>query len=876
MDMEIDSYLKKNDWKIIHKLQIPEQRGELSDCSDIKLSQPAKSFLTKAFPKGLYLHQKKAIQYFLEKKNVCLATKAASGKSLAFYVAAIEQLTRNPSAKILAIYPLKALAREQQERWNKALRHAGLNVSVGRIDGQTPVSSRQSIVKECQVLVLTPDIIHAWLLSNLNNNQIVNFLKNISLIIADEIHEYRGVFGSNAAFLFRRIRHVLTLLDSFPQFICASATIYQPKEHLEKLFGVDFVVIGPELDSSPQYEIEVKLINPPAKAELLTEISQLLGYVAYETNSKFICFVDSRKQTELISTIVTRAQIRSEVEEIAFNWDHLEKYNVLPYRAGYEEHDRSIIQERLSQSSLSGVVSTSALELGIDIPYLNLAVLVGVPHSSTSLHQRIGRIGRQSEGKVIVINTGSVYDQSVFRHPDELLKRPLAEGALYLENTRIQYLHALCLARHGGEHDRICSSENIDEENDFSTRINWPPGFTEICKSERVGEIPVDLQSMKTQSGEDPNHTYPLRDIDLQFKVEYKRGPEQRFLGSLSYGQLMREAYPGAIYYYTTLPYRVYKVNTLSRTVHVRSEKRYTTKPIMLPTLVFPNLAPGNIYISKKYNELIAIECNLQVRESISGIKERRGPNEASYTYPLDSVKSGIYFNESRFTRNYFTTGVILTHPVLNNYRVQCDILANLLFEAFLMVVPFERRDVHYASDKHRLERKQIPEGSKFITVYDQTYGSLRLSGRLLEGSVLRDSLEKAIEFASHEEELEINTETINALKDLYHSSKLKPSDYLLETEIKDSKDDKRFIPVIMPGTKGLFTKENNEEYLIERVFYDPREPGLRYRVKNVRSAIENKDEEITIPAKDVVEIPGESKVGYYDYETGEVKSKPK
>ncbi|MBL0345500.1 helicase-related protein [Candidatus Villigracilis affinis] len=129
----------------------------------------------------------------------------------------------------------------------------------------------------------------------------------------------------------------------------------------------------------------------------------------------------------------------------------LDGIDVLPYRAGYEETDRTRIQERLSNGKLSGIISTSALELGIDIPYLETCVLVGVPPSATSLWQRIGRIGRHSKGNVIVINTGSVYDQAVFSNPESLLKRPLAESTLYLENPYIQYIHALCLARLGGE-----------------------------------------------------------------------------------------------------------------------------------------------------------------------------------------------------------------------------------------------------------------------------------------------------------------------------------------------------------------------------------------------------------------------------------------
>lgn len=874
LEMGIDTYLQQERWSLVSRKIIPGHKGETSIYMGTEISKRVHDFLIKSCPKGIFHHQEKAIKHFLMGRNVCLATKTASGKSLVFYACGIEQLEKNPSSKIIAIYPLKALGKEQEERWKSALKDAGLNVIVGRIDGQTPLSARQNIVKESSVLILTPDIIHAWLLSNLSNKSVVNFIKNISLIIVDEIHEYKGVFGSNSAFLFRRLRHIFDLFNSTPQYICASATISKPKEHLTKLFGLDFSLVDSSYDTSPQSEVKVDLFNPPGESELLTEVSKLLINIAYKTDVRFICFVDSRKQTELVSSIVTRAQDKSNDEESNLNWDHLHNFNVLPYRAGYEENDRATIQRRLSDGSLSGVISTSALELGLDIPHLNMAILIGVPNSQTSLHQRIGRIGRQSKGRVIIINSGSVYDQSIFRHPDELLTRPLAESALYLENNRIQYIHALCLARHDGEHDQAASSGGVVKEVDFVTRLNWPNGFIDICKKERIGEIPVDLQNMKSQSGDNPNHIFPLRDVDLQFKIEYKRGPEQRLLGSLSYGQLMREAYPGAVYYYTTLPYRVYNVDMSSRVISVRSEKRFTTKSIMLPTLVFPNLTSGNVYSCKKFDTLLVAECNLQIRESITGFKERRGPNEARYSYPLDSSKSGIYFSRARFTRNYFTTGVVLTHPALNSQGVQCEIISNILFEAFLMVVPFEKRDVHYANDVHRTERERVPKGSKFIAIYDQTYGSLRLSGRLSENTILQKSLDKSLELLvqlKQAGEAEVSKETLAALNSIRESSLAKETNFVFEGGEAVQKKNNRFERIIMPGSKGLFVKNNNEECIIKSIFYDPRESGLRYGVKKVTSKNENVGVKISILAKDVVEIPGESKFGFYDYDNGEV-----
>jgi DEAD/DEAH box helicase domain-containing protein len=328
------------------------------------------------------------------------------------------------------------------------------------------------------------------------------------------------------------------------------------------------------------------LITPPQFDDLLSELTGLLRYIAKEDKHRFIAFVDSRKQVEYLSAIIRRSDDRNKAE--TFRADHIQAMQVLPFRAGYELEDLNTIQSRISTGTVRGVISTSALELGMDIPFLDTGVLIGVPMSRTSLLQRIGRIGRHKPGLVVMINRGSVQDKQAFQDSDTLMARPLTESSLYLENQRIQYLHALCLARHGGEHDSaIGGGSGTDSE--FASAVNWPPGFLELCQKERIGEVSPDLQPMKMKGGEAPSHVFPLRDVESQFKVELKQGPNLRSLGTLSHGQVMREAYPGAVYY-TGQPFRIYRVLEQAKKIQARSEAHYTTKPTALPTLVFPNL----------------------------------------------------------------------------------------------------------------------------------------------------------------------------------------------------------------------------------------------------------------------------------------------
>lgn len=868
--MQLNDYFTREGWRTVGAQIVPAREARYRGPDGLELSGAARAFLAEAAPRGLYHHQWEALKACLEGRNVCLTTGTASGKSLVFYAAAVERLVRDPAARILALYPLKALGQEQEQRWRKALRAAGLEVEVGRLDGQVPVSKRTEILRNCRVLVATPDIVHAWLFLNFSERAAVSFLSHCSLVVVDEAHTYTGVFGSNSAYLFRRMRHAMALLGNAPRFLAASATMCRPEAHLENLTGVRFAGVGEECDTSPRKVLTIRLVEPPPSQDLLTQITRLMEFIARETPHRFLAFVDSRKQTEYIAAILSRAQDDEGEEPVqrADDRGHLRQLSILPYRAGYEEHDRTIIQERLSRGELTGVVSTSALELGIDIPHLTLGVLVGVPPSATSLYQRIGRIGRHTEGEVIVINTGDFYSETIFREPDRLLKLPLSEGALYLENRRIQGIHALCLARSGGEHDQITGSADREGES-FKSPIAWPATFIELCDGLRVGNVPPDLQNLMVQAGDDPNHAFPLRDVDLQFQIEHVSGPVRENLGSLSYDQLMREAYPGAVYYYTTRPYRVCRVKVRDRRVEVRREKHYITRPEKPPVTVYPNLTAENIYQAHQYGRFIAVECHLQIRDSISGFREKRGPNEISIVYPLDSTR-GVFFDQPRFTRNFFTTGAVLSHPALNAPNVQVDAIAELLFEVFLMVIPFERRDIHFAGGRHRMTLGSIGEGDRFVCIYDQTYGSLRLSSRVLDLPVLREIVKRAAQLTGEAGKVVVNPETEAALEVLACAVDAEPVALRFLESDGGTEVASGHRRVLLPGSRGLNIRRDNSEFVIEAVFYSPKENALCYRGHYPLEIGERYNGMTTTVRVEAIEpVPGECRFGFYDCETG-------
>lgn len=929
LTLTFSDFFTASGWNVVDVLRTEPRAAELLPVDDLPLGKASRAYLQRAYPKGVYRHQKEAMRRYLDGEDVCLVTGTASGKSLVFQTAALDLLSRDPEARVMAIYPMKALGTEQQDRWQTALREGGIDSPVGRIDGNVPPGFRAGVLERSRVVVFTPDIIHAWLFSNLENPTVIDFLRQTRLIVVDEVHAYSGVFGSNSAFLFRRLQHILNLLGADPAYICASATIAQPGEHLHKLFGRDFAQIGPQMDTSPRHPLSVYLVQPPGEGRFLDEVVRLLEYLTQHTTSRFIAFVDSRKQVELISSILNRllkeekaaaaaaeaaaqaatgeagedgtptpaprrrgyggrskkAVVEEPTEEEELEGEVtgvLQKLNVLPYRAGYEDHDRRQIQERLAEGTLNGVVSTSALELGIDIPHLDTCVLIGVPGSATSLQQRIGRIGRHSPGDVIVVNGGDVNDEAVFARPQSFFDRPLAESALYLENEHIQYIHTLCLARRGGEHDQALAmaagkgKRRAESDQSFTSPVIWPENFITLCLAERAGTAPRHLLSLKLEAKERPNYVFPLRDVESQFKVERREGPNVSSMGSLSFGQLMREAYPGAIYYYATIPYRVTRVNVKAKNVQVRREKRYTTQPQRTPPAVFPRLALGSVMGAARQDGLVSFECNLLVRESIRGVVEQRGRNESQYPYPLPR-ELGYYQEQPYFSRNYFTTGVVLSHPALMEPGVFTETLANILYEAFMLMIPFERQDIGFASDRFRASRPPvISEGQGFLTIFDQTYGSLRLSSRLLNPATMGRALVEACLLAGRGissaagSPITVNRAGVQALASMAQAVFCQPREVLAFQSPKaasEERDPQQWERVVLPGSKGLMLR-TNEEFQIIRILNTP--AGMSYEgtpLSMTGAAIS------MMPLlTDVVEIPGESKLGWYHIETGAIE----
>lgn len=846
-------------WFEHHRSTREGRPASLGDLASVRLSARSIGYLERTHPQGVYAHQVEAVRAALARNDVCLATGTASGKTLAFTLAAIEALERHPDGVILALYPLKALSNAQAARWEAALTSAGLPPHVARLDGSVPPAERLEAAKQAKVICMTPDLAHAWLLGRLDEPEIRRLVGRLRLVIVDEIHTYTGILGTNAAYLFRRLEHACSLAGNTIQYFAASATLGTTDDRLERLFGRPFTTIAADRDGSPRQPLHIQLVEPPKDSDVLGSAASLLEHLATRS-ARTLAFVDGRKQVETIVTILGR----NDQEERG----SLEDQWYLPYRAGYEDEDRRLIERRLADPALKVIVSTSALELGLDIPNLDAVVLLGVPLSATSIQQRIGRVGRQRPGRVIVVHSGTATDHARFADPETALKRPYPDAALYLDNRRVQFIHAMCLARQGGEHDLMRGDRPEGSDDDIETSVRFPDGFLDLCRLERTGQTPSDLYELSALGTDRPQHAFPLRSTEPQFKVIRTGFGGQDQIGQLTTGQLLREAYPGALYRHLGRGYRVLSVKHGTREVLVKPERGQATSPIQLPSQLYPNFADIAQLQRLSCGPMLLVDAPMQVQLSVTGVKVG-GDGKRSFSYPLAGGElGGVRYNQQYFTRRLYTTGVLLLHPALQGLQ-GLDELADVLLEAFLMVFPTDRADISSASGKLRVQLDTAAPGAPFLSIFDQANGSLRISSRLLDHRLLVDLLPLAAQLAEHpgDERDALHDDAIAALKQMAADAQREPEVGSVGSGTRPSDDGTEESIAPLPGTHVWTSADSSQRFRVDRVFFSPKLSEVMVSGQFDRPGVGGQSEHW--PLRGIVPIPGESLVARFDVEAG-------
>ena len=463
--------LNRSHYSIVESFEIEGRSATFSEIPSFLRQSKAGAYLDRWTRKlrdgnsGLWSHQSKALNFFGQGKDVAISTGTASGKSLVFQVAAMHKLLIDQSARIVVFCPLRALVTDQLHGWRTIAREFHFDeTTIGQIDGSVDRKSRDQILKHARVIVMTPDVCHAWLMAQMSTPTVKEFLKSLQLIIIDEAHTFEGVFGSNFAFLMRRLIAARNFLigdisTSTPlQFIAATATISNPKDHLNNLTGNKFEVIDHNSDGAPLHKRFVAHVAYPGGPDsIVTFVADLQKRILeQETAGGFITFIDSRKGVERLALAS-----QPDMDELSLH------PLVVPYRSGFTVDQRREIEIRLQKGKLKGVISTSALELGVNLPHLQVGFNVGIPATRKSYIQRLGRVGRNSPGAFIVIAPHDAF-RSYGTTLAEYHQMSVEPSHLYLDNRFVQFAHGRCLS---DELDALVAPSSLPR------RVQWPKGL---------------------------------------------------------------------------------------------------------------------------------------------------------------------------------------------------------------------------------------------------------------------------------------------------------------------------------------------------------------------------------------------------------------
>ena len=504
----------------------------------------------------LYTHQAKALDVIRAGKDVLVATPTASGKSLIYNLPVFEEHLSHPTAHFLYLFPLKALAQDQL-RALKELYAAVTGASKGEdnfsliYDGDTSAYKRAKIRKNHPtVLITNPDMVHLSLLPH--HDTWARFFKKLKYIVIDEVHTYRGVFGAHISWVIKRLIRVAAYYGSNPSFIMLSATIGNPQELGERLTGRQTVVI--EKTGAPTNTKHFLFINPWDSA--IYTASQLLE-AAIKRKLRTIVYTKSRKITELI-TIWTQPKLGPLGTKLS------------SYRAGFLPEERREIENDLSTGKLLGVISTSALELGIDIGDLDLCILVGYPGSIMATWQRGGRVGRGGrDSAVILIGGEDALDQHFMNNPEDFFSRDPENAALNPLNSRIMQQHLHCAA---AEIPLAASEQLVNESAQIREEIEHLASIA-ILYQERSGEYWI-------ASRKRPQRLVDLRGGGNQLSIILEDSGE--IIGEIDSGRALKEAHPGAVYLHRTKTLLVKSLDLHGREVLVTTFKgHYHTRPIV-------------------------------------------------------------------------------------------------------------------------------------------------------------------------------------------------------------------------------------------------------------------------------------------------------
>lgn len=413
----------------------PASYGAFPETLDPRL----RTLLEKRGIHQLYSHQSHAVREALAGRDVVVVTPTASGKTMCYNLPVLDAILKNEDTRALYLFPTKALSADQVSELYELIELAGLDIKTYTYDGDTPAAARKAVRQAGHIVVTNPDMLHSGILPH--HTTWVKLFENLRYIVIDEIHTYRGVFGSNLANVLRRLLRLCEFYGSHPQFILCSATIANPKELAETLTGRDMVMVDD--NGAPQGVRHFVFYNPPVvnrqlgiRAGVIGETRNIAGMLL-KCGIQTITFARSRLTVEVLTKYL-KDLVRDPLGNAG---------RVRGYRGGYLPTERREIERGLRAGQVDAVVSTNALELGIDIGALDACVLCGYPGTIASAWQQAGRAGRRKSTSIVFyIASSAAVDQYIVSHPDYFLHQSPENALLNPDNLYILLSHFKCAA----------------------------------------------------------------------------------------------------------------------------------------------------------------------------------------------------------------------------------------------------------------------------------------------------------------------------------------------------------------------------------------------------------------------------------------------
>lgn len=540
----LKEYIEKDSF--VHHEVIAEQKEiikkDLSDFPD-NISEIIQAYKIQ----HLYKHQSEGIKYILGGKNIAVSTPTSSGKTAIYNIPIISTLLTNPLCRALYIFPLKALEQDQFLELKTLILRLNSSLTVAIYDGDTSTHERKKIRSHPpNILFTTPDMLHSGIIGHHENW--VSFFSNLRYLVVDELHIYSGVFGSHVLNLFRRFNRICKLYGSTPTIITSSATMGNSEELAHKIFNRPFVAVTKS--GAPSSTRHFIFLN---SQESTNTIAANLLRKCVQKNYRTIVFTRARVVTELIYRWVTQTEPDL-------------KDKISSYRSGYLPEERRQIESELSNGDIYGVVSTSALELGIDIGGLDVCILVGYPGSIINTWQRAGRVGRGNrESLIILIAAQDALDQYFMNNPNQFFDRSVEDAVVDPENRYILKQHLVCAAR-----ELPLSRDDCEYSNAILQDI--------------IQELVSEGELLESAEGEiwfaarnRPHRSVNIRSIGSAFDIVTCNSKDK--IGSVNGNQIYTECYEGAIYLHRGRQYLIKgRDDTNNRIYAEETERSYFTR----------------------------------------------------------------------------------------------------------------------------------------------------------------------------------------------------------------------------------------------------------------------------------------------------------